>query len=83
MTASKDLNAAFRKKLLDKGQAMPNDDGPPKFPINDGDDVKKAADLHGQVDDKDKPAVKRHIIKVAKKIGATDKLPNDWKPNGG
>lgn len=81
MTASKDLNAAFRQKLLAKGQAMPNDDGPPKFPINDGDDVAKAAALHGQVDASDQPAVKRHIIKVAKKIGATDRLPDDWQPS--
>lgn len=84
MTASKDLNAGFRAMLQKRGQAMPNDDGPPTFPIADSEDVRKAVNLVGQVPESEKPAVRRHIIRNANKpaIGGTEHVPDSWNVDG-
>lgn len=85
MTASKDLNAGFRAMLLKRGRAMPHPDGgAPRFPINDAADVKKAVDLVGRVPDEHKPAVRRHIIRNAKKpdINGVRHLPGHWNVDG-
>jgi phage head maturation protease len=65
--------AAARKEAVQKGWAMA--DG--SFPIKDASDVEDAVHLwqsgHGN-----SSAAKAHIIKRAKAIGATAKLPDDW-----
>jgi hypothetical protein len=66
-------DAAARKEAVQKGWAMA--DG--SFPIKDASDVEDAVHLwqsgHGN-----SSAAKAHIIKRAKAIGATAKLPDDW-----
>lgn len=83
MTA--DLNTEFRKKLQTQGKALPPNTpgGQPRFPINDASDVKSAVGLVGQVPDSEKPKVRKHIIKNAKKVsGGVDHVPDTWNADG-
>ena len=50
------------------------DDG--SYPIHDKADLKRAIQAYGRA--KDKAATKRHIIKRARALGATDMLPEGW-----
>lgn len=68
----KDFSAADRKELAKKGAAMP--DG--SYPIVTIADLKNAIQAYGRATNK--AAVKAHIIKRAKALGATDLLPADW-----
>lgn len=67
-----------RQKLAAKGQAMENPDTGGDYPIDNAEDVKDAVHLVGKSKHHSTSAVKRHIIKVAKKIGAASALPEDW-----
>lgn len=66
------LNAAKRKELAAKGEAMP--DG--SFPIQNVSDLIDAVRTYGLSNNK--PAAKAWIIKRAKELDATDKLPDGW-----
>jgi hypothetical protein len=66
------LDTEHRKDAAKKGAALP--DG--SFPINNKEDLKKAIKAFGRA--KDKPKAKRHIIKRARALDATDLLPGDW-----
>jgi hypothetical protein len=68
----RDYSADQRKDMAAKGLALP--DG--SFPIADVADLKNAIKAFGRAKDKD--AAKRHIIKRAKQLGATDLLPDGW-----
>lgn len=76
--------AAFRRMLQKKGQALPpkGDDDKPRFPIAKPDDVKAAVKLHGQVPDGEKPKVRRHIVKCAQKVGGMKHVPSHWNADG-
>jgi hypothetical protein len=65
-----------RDNAADKGQAMP--DG--SFPIKNKEDLKNAVQAYGRA--KNKAAAKKHIIRRAKALGATDELPENWKYSG-
>lgn len=62
-----------RKKYAKEGVAM-KDGG---YPIPDKAALKDAIDAFGRA--KNKAATKRHIIKRAKALDATDELPEDWR----
>jgi hypothetical protein len=47
------------------------------FPIEDAEDVKHAAQLHGHADNP--AAVKSKIISIAKRLGHTAALPKEWQ----
>lgn len=47
------------------------------FPIHDVEDLKRAIKAYGRA--KDKAATKKHIIKRARALKATDLIPEDWK----
>ena len=70
--AKKDFSDDKRKEMAAKGEAMP--DG--SFPIADRSDLENAVHDYGRA--KNKGAAKRHIIKRAKALDATDLLPPDW-----
>lgn len=72
-TATSSLNAKKRKTMAKKGQALP--DG--SYPIADSADLGKAVHAYGRA--KNKPRVKRHILKRARALGKTSQLPKDWK----
>ncbi len=68
----REVSTEEREKLAGKGQAMP--DG--SFPIANTSDLKNAVQAFGRA--KNKPAVKKHIIRRAKALGKTDALPEGW-----
>lgn len=65
-----------RKVLASEGKAMPNKESGGSFPIRDVADLRRAIKAFGRA--KDKPAAKRHIIKRARALGATNLLPETW-----
>ena len=69
----KEFSEEERKKLADKGIALP--DG--SYPIETLHDLKNAIQSVGRAKDYEK--AKKHIIKRAKALGKTDELPDDWK----
>lgn len=71
--AKRDFSDKQRKEMADKKEAMP--DG--SFPIANVDDLENAIKAIGRAKDQEK--AKAHIIARAKALGATDKLPEDWK----
>lgn len=73
-TATQSWTREKRDKAANKGQAMA--DG--SFPIKDKADLKKAVKAIGR-SKKSHAAVKAHIKKRAKALGATSDLPEDWR----
>lgn len=69
----RDFSDEAREKLADTGAAMP--DG--SFPIKTPTDLLNAIKAFGRASDP--AAVKRHIIRRARALGATDQLPVTWK----
>jgi hypothetical protein len=67
-----ELDTAERRKLAEKGQALP--DG--SFPIRNKEDLKDAVQSYGRANDKDE--AKRWIKRRAKELNAEDELPEDW-----
>jgi hypothetical protein len=72
MKAPREFSDERRQDLASSGVAMP--DG--SYPIPDKDALRRAIQSYGRA--KDPAAVKAHIIKRAKALGATDMLPEDW-----
>ncbi len=68
-----EISQKEREELAKKGEALP--DG--SFPIRNKTDLENAVHAFGRA--KDKEAAKRHIIKRARALGATDMLPEDWE----
>jgi hypothetical protein len=69
------------KDMASKGQAMKNDNGDPSYPIKDVSDLKKAIKAVGR-GGADHDAIRRHIIKRAKALGASDLIPDNWASDG-
>lgn len=69
----RDFSDKERDKLSDTGAAMP--DG--SYPIKTTTDLDNAIKAYGRASNPD--AVKRHIIRRARSLGATAQLPPDWK----
>jgi hypothetical protein len=69
----KDYNTSDRERMASSGQAMP--DG--SFPIANRADLRNAIQAVGRAKDYD--SAKRHIIRRARSLGATEMLPEDWK----
>lgn len=67
------FTAEERKDAAASGAAMK--DG--SYPIENTSDLENAIRAFGRA--KNKPAAKRHIIRRAKALGATDELPADWR----
>lgn len=71
--ASREFSSEVRERYSNKGVAMP--DG--SYPIPDKDALRRAIQSFGRA--KNPEAVKAHIKRRAKALGATDMLPDDWK----
>lgn len=69
------FSAKERKKLAARGQAMP--DG--SYPIVSEQDLKNAIQAFGRAPQGKKAAVRRHILKRARALGATNLIPDGWK----
>lgn len=75
-TYRRDFTSKQREAAAKTGAAMP--DG--SFPIENRADLENAIRAFGRA--KNKRAVKRHIMKRAKALGAEDLIPADWKDGG-
>lgn len=69
------LTVEAREKAADKGQALP--DG--KLPIRTLVELRSAIKLRGKVEGHSEEAIKAHIVKRARALGATDELPEEWR----
>jgi len=67
-----DLDTEERRKLADRGKALP--DG--SFPIRNREDLRDAIRSYGRAKDKDE--AKRWIEKRARELHAEKELPEDW-----
>lgn len=74
--AAREFSDTSREKMAGRGVAMP--DG--SYPIPDKDALRRAVKSYGRA--KNQAAVKRHIVKRARALGATDMLPEDWAQKG-
>lgn len=69
------------KSMMAKGQAMKNASGEPSYPIADISDLKKAIRAVGR-GKAGHDAIRRHIIKRAKALGAMNLIPDNWSSSG-
>lgn len=69
------------KDLMAKGHAMKNASGEPSYPIADLSDLKKAIRAVGR-GKSGHDAIRAHIMKRAKALGATDLIPDNWGAGG-
>jgi hypothetical protein len=69
----RDYDTESRRRMAASGQAMP--DG--SFPIANRTDLRNAIQSVGRASNY--AAARRHIIRRARALGATDMLPEDWK----
>lgn len=72
--ASREFSSDVRKKYAESGIAMP--DG--SFPIPDKGALRRAIQAFGRAPESKRAAVKAHIKRRARALGATDMLPKDW-----
>jgi len=70
--AMAELDTEARRKLADKGEALP--DG--SFPIRNREDLKDAIQSYGRASDK--AEAKRWIKRRARELDAEGELPEDW-----
>lgn len=68
----RDVSSDERERLADRGAAMP--DG--SYPIATVADLRNAVQAFGRASNKE--AVKRHIVRRARALNATDALPEGW-----
>jgi hypothetical protein len=80
-TKKSKYNADQMAQMLKAGQAMPNADGDPSYPIKDEEDLKNAIKAVGRGKGSH-AAIKNHIVKRAKALGKVDMLPDDWNADG-
>jgi hypothetical protein len=66
-----------RKRMSTQGKAMP--DG--SYPIRNRDDLENAIHAVGR-GNADHDAIRRHIIKRAVALGATNMIPKNWNSDG-
>lgn len=53
-----------------------------RYPIASARDVEKAVRATGRTDPAKRPAVRRHIIKQARRLGCTHLIPDSWNSDG-
>lgn len=63
-----------RKKLAEEGKALP--DG--SFPIRNAKDLRNAVHAYGRSRPGKRGAVRRHIVKMARKLDSKDLIPENW-----
>lgn len=69
------------RTMLAKGHAIRNDNGDPSYPIGDTEDLGKAIRAVGR-GGTGHDKIRAHIIKRAKALGASDKIPDAWSASG-
>jgi hypothetical protein len=71
------------RQMVKDGKAMPpsTEGGKPGFPIGDAEDVGNAVHAVGRGAG-DHDAIRRHIIKNAKRLGESGQIPDNWNSDG-
>ena len=67
--------------MVKAGHAMKNADGDPSYPIKDEDDLEKAIKAVGR-GGADHDAIRKHVMKRAKALGLSSKIPDNWAADG-
>lgn len=69
------------RAMLAKGHAIRNDQGEPSYPIGDTEDLAKAIRAVGR-GGAGHDKIRAYIIRRAKALGASDKIPDGWSKSG-
>lgn len=78
-------DAKTMKNLVKQGKAMPANNGPGRFPIRNADDLANAIRAVGRVQpptDEARARVRRFIIKRAKELNLSSRIPENWSADG-
>jgi hypothetical protein len=78
-------DAKTMKRLVKDGKAMPSSDGTGRFPIRNADDLANAIRVVGRVQpptDEARAKVRRFIIKRAKELKLSSRIPDNWAADG-
>ncbi len=79
--AASKYDAAELKAMAGKGHAMKNPGGAPSYPIGDEEDLDNAIHAVGR-GGADHDAIRQHVIAGAKRLGQSDKIPENWGADG-
>jgi hypothetical protein len=80
-----DVSQKERERLAKQGKAMPKEGGGGRFPIRNAGDLDKAIKAVGRVRPNTEEArakVRRFIIKRARELGLSSRVPDDWASDG-
>jgi len=69
------------KAMVAKGHALKNANGDPSYPIADAEDLDNAIHAVGR-GGADHDTIRQHIIKRAKALGLSSKIPDNWNADG-
>src|ERR1019366_2679085 len=78
-------DAATMRKLQAQGKAIPNANGDPSFPIQNGADLAKAIKAVGRVQpatDAARAKVRVYVQARAKALGLSSQVPDSWNADG-
>jgi 2'-5' RNA ligase len=75
ITDFRDYSSEKRDEMAKAGEAMKGG----RYPIANVADLKKAIKAYGRGDPKDKPAIRKHIMKRARSLGHPELIPDTWK----
>ena len=73
-----------RKNLAKQGKAMPGGSSGGRFPIRNEADLEKAIQAVGRASggEAGRVKVRRFIMKRARALGLSNKIPDNWNPDG-
>jgi len=77
--AKRDISAAERDRLGAQGHAIDTGQDHPSYAIANRKDLQNAIKSYGRANPEDRAKLRRHIISEARRLGATDLIPDDWK----
>lgn len=70
------------RQMLKDGEALPNADGDPSYPIGDKADLANAIRAVGRGGLSDHDKIRAYIIRRAKALDASDEIPDNWSADG-
>jgi hypothetical protein len=77
--AKRDVAAAERERLGDRGHAIDTGQDHPSYPIENQTDLDHAIKAYGRANPEDRAKLRRHIISEARRLGHPEMVPDDWK----
>lgn len=73
-----------RKNLAKQGKAIPGGSSGGRFPIRNGEELSKAIQAVGRASggEEGRAKVRRFIMKRARALGLSNRIPDNWAPDG-